>query len=66
MRVRDCVAYAGPADLEEMPSRRRGRGLAVDHQHLEFRERLETTTWHHVRHPGSDITTAHEFSGDVN
>ena len=34
---------AGPADFKEMPSRRRGRGLAVDHQHLELRERLGTT-----------------------
>ena len=41
MRVRDCRAQdAGPADLEEMTSRSRGCGLAVDHQHLELRERL--------------------------
>ena len=44
MRVRDCRCEdAGPADLKEMPSRSRGRGLAVDHQHLELRERLGTT-----------------------
>ena len=44
MRVRDCRAEdAGPADLEEMPSRSRGCGLAVDHQHLELRERLGRT-----------------------
>ena len=43
MRVRDCVADSGPADFKEMPSRRRGRGLAVDHQHLQLRERLGTT-----------------------
>ena len=47
MRVRDCVSDAGPADFKEMPARRRGRGLAVDHQHLELRERLGTTAWHH-------------------
>jgi hypothetical protein len=43
MRVRDCFADSGPADFEEMPSRRRGRGLAVDHQDLQMRERLRTT-----------------------
>ncbi len=44
MRVRDCPAEdAGPADFKEMPSRRRGRGLAVDHQHLELRQRFGTT-----------------------
>ena len=44
MRVRDCRAEdAGPADLEEMPSRSGGCGLAVDHQHLELRERLGRT-----------------------
>ena len=43
MRVRDCVADSRPTDLEEMPARRRGRGLAVDHQHLELRQRLGTT-----------------------
>ena len=43
MRVRDCVADLGPADFKEMPSRRRGRGLAVDDQHLEMRERLGRT-----------------------
>ena len=47
MRVRDCLADSGPADLKEMPSRSRGRGLAVDHQHLELRERLGMTAWHH-------------------
>jgi hypothetical protein len=40
MRVRDCVADLGPADFKEMPSRRRRRGLAVDHQDLHLRERL--------------------------
>ena len=44
MRVRDCRAEdAGPADLEEMPSWSGGCGLAVDHQHLELRERLGWT-----------------------
>ena len=47
MRVRDCGADSGPADFKEMPARRRGRGLAVDHQHFELRERLGTTAWHH-------------------
>jgi hypothetical protein len=36
MRVRDCVADSGPADFKEMPSRRRGGGLAVDHQDLQL------------------------------
>jgi hypothetical protein len=41
MRARHCRAEdAGPADFKEMPSRRRGRGLAVDDQHLKLRERL--------------------------
>jgi hypothetical protein len=39
-----------------MPSRRRGRGLAVDHQDLQMRERLRTTAWHHVPRP--DYMTA--------
>ena len=44
MRVRDCRAEdAGPADLEEMTSWSGGCGLAVDHQHLELRERLGRT-----------------------
>jgi hypothetical protein len=43
MRVRDRVTDLGPADFKEMPSRRRGRGLAVDHQDLQMRERLRTT-----------------------
>jgi len=44
MRVRDRRAEdAGPAELEEMASRSRGCGLAVDHQHLELRERLGRT-----------------------
>jgi hypothetical protein len=43
MRVRDCVAESGPADFKEMPSRRGGCGLAVDHQHLELRQRFGTT-----------------------
>jgi len=43
MGVRDCVADLGPAYFKEMPSRRRGRGLAVDHQNLELRQRLGTT-----------------------
>src|SRR5262245_15920386 len=48
MRVRGCRAEdAGPADLEEMPSRSRSRSLAVDHQHFELRERLGTTADHH-------------------
>ena len=52
MRVRDCRAEdAGPADLEEMPSRSGRRGLAVDHQHLELRERLGRTAWHHLPRP---------------
>ena len=34
VRVRDCLPDSGPADFKEMPSRRRRRGLAVDHQHL--------------------------------
>jgi hypothetical protein len=40
LRVRNSAADRGPADFEEMPSRRRGRGLAVDDQHLELRERF--------------------------
>jgi hypothetical protein len=40
MRVRDRVADSGPADFKEMPSRGRGRGLAVDHQYLQLRERF--------------------------
>ena len=44
--VRDCVADSGPADFKEMPARRRGRGLAVDDQHLELRERLGTIDLH--------------------
>ncbi len=47
MRVRDYVANSGPADFKEMPSRRRGRGLAVDHKHVVLRQRLGTTAWHH-------------------
>jgi hypothetical protein len=44
MRVRDCRAEdTGPADLEEMTSRSGGCGLAVDHQHLELRERIGRT-----------------------
>ena len=44
MRVRNCRAEdAGPADLEEMASWSGGCGLAVDHQHLELRERLGRT-----------------------
>ena len=44
MRGRHCRAEdAGPADFKEMPSRRRGRGLALDHQDLQIRERLGTT-----------------------
>ena len=44
MRVCDCRAEdVGPADLEEMTSRSGGCGLAVDHQHLELRERLGRT-----------------------
>ena len=44
MRVRDCRPEdAGPADLKEMTSRSGGCGLAVDHQHLELRERLGRT-----------------------
>ena len=44
LRVRDYRAEdVGPADLEEMTSRSGGRGLAVDHQHLELRERLGRT-----------------------
>jgi hypothetical protein len=43
MRVRDGVADLGPADFKEMPSRRRGGGLAVDDQDLQMRERLGTT-----------------------
>jgi len=42
-RVRVCLADSGPADLEEMPSRSRSRGLTVDRQHLELRERLGMT-----------------------
>jgi hypothetical protein len=34
-----------------MAARRRGGGLTVDHQHLHLRERLGTTTWHHLRQP---------------
>jgi hypothetical protein len=30
-----------------MPSRCRGRGLAVDDQDLQVRERLGITAWHH-------------------
>ena len=51
MRVRDCVADLGPADFKEMPSRRGGRGLAVDHEHLQLRERLGTTAQHHLPQP---------------
>src|SRR5262249_58118329 len=40
MRVRDGVADLGPADFKQMTSRRRGRGLAVDDQHLKSRERF--------------------------
>jgi hypothetical protein len=47
MRVRNRVADVGPADFKEMSSRCRGRGLAVDDQHLELRERFETNAWHH-------------------
>ena len=54
MRVRDCVADLGPADFKEMPSRRGGRGLAVDHQHLHLRERLGTTAQHHSPQPNLD------------
>jgi hypothetical protein len=44
LRVPDGRAVdAGPADLEEMPSRSRGCGLAVDDQHLEMRQRLGRT-----------------------
>jgi len=42
MRVGDDVANPGPADFKEMPARRGGGGLAVDHQHLQTRERLGT------------------------
>jgi len=51
MRVRDRVADLGPADFKEMPSRRGGRGLAVDHQHLHLRERLGMTAQHHSPQP---------------
>ena len=51
MRVRDCVADLGPADFKEVPSRRGGRGLAVDHQHLHLRERLGMTAQHHSPQP---------------
>jgi len=44
VRGRDCVVDSSPADFKEMPSRRRGRGLAVHDQHLHLRERLGTTT----------------------
>jgi hypothetical protein len=43
MRVRSRLADSGPADFKEMPSWRRGRRLAVDHQHLELGQRLGTT-----------------------
>lgn len=51
MRVRDRAADLGPADFKEMPSRRGGRGLAVDHQHLHLRERLGMTAQHHSPQP---------------
>ncbi len=35
-----------PAELEEMPARRRGGGLTVDHQHLELRERQDGAERH--------------------
>src|SRR4029079_2671208 len=57
-RVRDCGADLGPADFKKMPFRRRGRGLAVDYQDLEMRERLRTTAWHHLPRP--DCATAVE------
>ena len=53
MRVRNCLAHAGPANLKEMPSWSRSGGLAVDHQHLELRKRLGTTVRHHLPRPES-------------
>src|SRR5215471_3809639 len=49
MRVRDCVTDSGPADFKEMPSRRRGGGLTVDHQHLQLRERCHGRSRYHIR-----------------
>ena len=51
MRVRDCVADSRPPNFKEMPARRRGRGLAVDHQDLQVRERLGTTAYRHLPRP---------------
>src|SRR5262249_43564184 len=51
MRVRDCVADLGPPDFKEVPSRRGGRGLAVDDQHLQLRERLGTAAPPHSPQP---------------
>jgi hypothetical protein len=37
--VRDCETAPSPRNLEEMAARSRSRGLAINHQHLELRER---------------------------
>src|SRR3954471_11727696 len=62
MRMRECVADSDPADFKEMPSRCGGRGLAVDHEHFQLRERLGMTAQHHLRQPiglaGQPITFA--------
>jgi hypothetical protein len=46
-----------------MPSRRRGCGLAVNHQHLQLRERLGTTAHHHWHDPGADCASCGAVPG---
>jgi hypothetical protein len=46
MGASDCAADTSPADFKKMPSRRRSRGLTVDDQDLQMRERLRQTARH--------------------